>query len=237
MSWRRLSTGVGVMAAMVALLAFPVRDLFVEQALYKAREQRGIAKLNSLSTAQQYIPNSYPLLRELGWAEWRAGRPLNSRSALERAIASRPSWPYAWLKLAEWYAWQSDWSEDFERAVRQTYRLGKHSPTVMWRLAHLTLHTPQEQLRLDTARILDENLESALLKFNKKLLGRALLDDKVAVICKPRWLENNSALEIWCPAAEWLTTVCKPDILAPHYRDRCEGYYDHWRRHASRPIQ
>lgn len=229
--------GVPVAVVMVALLNLSSRHLLAEQALHQARGQTGFQQLNILTEARELNPFSYAVLSTQGTAELRLRRPLSGRRALEQAIASRPSWPYAWLRLAEWHARQGDWSGDFDRAVSQAYSLGKNSSSVAWRLAYLTLHAPQERLRSDTARILDENLERSLIWFNKKLLGRALLDNKVDVVCKPRWLEDNAGLQAWCKGAEWLNTACKLDNLAKHHQDRCEHHYNKWRYQASRPIR
>lgn len=222
---------------MLFLLYLTVPQLLTEELLYRAEKKDGFDKLLILQEAAQSSTARYQVYAALSHAELRLYRPLNSRIALQQALAARPSWPYAWLSLAEWYSQQGQWSESFEISIQQTHLLGKHLPTVVWRLAYLGLHAPDTRISDETAAILDGNLWLALQGFNKKLLGRALLDRKVEVICKPRWLKASPDLAIWCEGAKWLNTVCALANLKQHERERCEYLYSYWREKASRPMR
>lgn len=179
------------------------------------------------SRALQLRPQHYPALERVALADERLGLARRAIAHWDRAVALRPSWPYAWAYFARSQLRQSGDPRAAAAALARVQHLGDHERGI-WKLLGLAALEPNNRSLDPPLRdFLDERLAREASVAGMQLVGYVLVRRREEVLCEV--LSRGQPEPWWCDEARKGRMVCDQPVLAVSQEKHCAEAMRKWR--------
>ena len=237
---------VKVLGCLLAILVLStclldVYTLLLAEYDYKAgRRAQGTEKLVLLERAVNAVPDSYPYLSALARAEDKALRPVSAYRQAVNAVATRPSWPYAWNFLLDWHVRHADFSATFDLSLERTNNLGNEIDGLVWNIIEHGFATSNANLGRTSKEIFSAAFERGLYSNRNKVLGYAIFKKNIAAICHRGLVTKSDDLTTWCKNTAVFMRLCMQDSSRATSRSiqaRCKSGRQFWWQSVHRQFR
>lgn len=221
-----IGLGLGLLGSRqaYAYLHAEIAALSADQA---ARSDLAVLAQDAALRALNRRPLSYPNLERAALAEERLRRPQHALRYWQQAVATRPSWPYAWAQVARWELRHGQAPQRLANALAGSARAGDNERG-LWKLfAILALQHSDDELAPAARVFLDARLDREIRAQPTHILGYALVHRHEQTLCRA-WARTGPE-NFWCGAARYARPIC--DAPTPKTRQQnewCTNLYRMW---------